>query len=474
MEKIIQHLANKIQHQDLFIDSVARIFSDEDFNDLSRRVELQLEDLISTSGKTSLKYLRRILSEMSISTWFDEDSIDYIPQRFQLLLFLIVNNNSLTDAGELLRSAGHYDLNPRSLVDATVIFALKHKLGLTQWFELYVQVEKQFQSAVLSVGSQENQTESAVREEIKLQYIRTFIQKHYSTVEGKMMTVQLTHILKENLEKTSTVSDFHDFIDRNIPYITEFRVKSRLRLMLAIENYMNKIIQEFVNLYNCYIDYRSKSDLQKLKKLVRNSVLFGQVVNEGSFKNILIGISHKNDKLSIDSFKDIRLSPSDFLLSYTQFYCQSNFFNTDKNFKGTSKKISSKKDKNLIEEESDPYGIPIITSQAVNAFRDVIFGRRDTSRSLLISILIFTGTEDIEKLNFILSDCGFDMINPERAFDLFILSVINTKNKQEFLYQLDEALEKQGRKFFLDDIDGMVEIPSKELKFKINTNRKII
>jgi len=66
------------------------------------------------------------------------------------------------------------------------------------------------------------------------------------------------------------------------------------------------------------------------------------------------------------------------------------------------------------------------------------------------------------------------MINPERAFDLFILSVINTKNKQEFLYQLDEALEKQGRKFFLDDIDGMVEIPSKELKFKINTNRKII
>jgi hypothetical protein len=464
MENIINFLANKTQQQDLFLDTIADKFPMYDFSQFSEIVNLNLKNL----NMKSLHYLKAALRDMSIGDWFNEEKIDYIPSRFKIILFLLIMKVDPKDADDILRSSGHYGLNPRSVVDATVIFALLHKQDLDLWFENYMFLEKEFQNALNL-----NHTLSTDSDTVSLESIREFIRSQREPSNGKLITKKITRIVQENLEKASTNDDLTKFFENNLEYITEYRVKSRYRLLIAIEEYMTRQIIDFTTQYNQFAATKSNLDWKQLKKVQKESVLMGNINEKGIFGEIIKTKSSVNSVLTPDSFNDIRLSLNRFLKKYSDFYCQSNFFNSDtiEDDDGISLKPYSDSKES---DDTESIGQASISKVTINAFRDVLFGKKDPSRKLLITLLLFTGVQNIGRLNIILTDCGFDLINENRAFDMFITNFLSVENKQDYLFQLASELAIQKRSFFLDNIERMVELPAKELKNKININKRII
>ena len=464
MENIINYLAYKTQQQDLFLDTIADKFPMYDFSQFVVIVDKNLENL----NLISLRYLRTALRDMSIGDWFDEGKIDYIPSRFKIILFMLILKVDLEDADEILRSSGHYGLNPRSVVDTTVIFALLHKQNLDQWFENYMLLEREFQNAIFA-----NNVVLTNPNTVSLEYIREFINNQREPSNGKMITRKITQIIREKLEKTDDSADLSEFLENNLEYITEYRVKSRYRLLVAIEEFMTQQISDFTHQYNQFLTSRSKDDWVKLKKAHRESVLIGNIDDERTFGKIIRNKSGINSVLSVENFSEIRLSLSRFLKKYSDFFCQSNFFNSDM-LEGDDgiplKPYSDRKES----ADYESFGEAAISNATIKAFRDVLFGKKDPSRKLMITLLIFVGVQNTSRLNPILTDCGFDIINENRAFDMFITNLLKVENKQEYIYQLAYELTNQNRVFFLDNIEEMVESPARELRNRININRRII
>ncbi len=474
MENIISYLATKIQQQDLFLDTIADKFPDYDYSQLHEIAAKHLENL----NEKSLKYLKTALQEMSISDWFDEEKLDYIPSRYLIILFLLIMKTDVKDADEILKSSGHYGLNPRSIFDATVMFALMHKQELDDWFKNYVLLERELHRATARAMPLENHPNI-----VSLRSIREFIASQKETSNGKAITRKITQIVQENIETIDNNNDFSNFVKSNLEYIADHRVKSRYRLLIAIERYMTQQVHHFISIYNQYILTKSDDDWEQLEKAHRDSVLIGRTQTKGLFGKIIKTKSKIKKSISVKEFDEIRLSLKDFLVRYSEFYCHTNFINEDsidddeeekkkkrknKNKAGkVDKEISESQNDNISDDEIDAYELAYITKSTVDTFRDVLFGKKDPSRKLMITLLIFTGTQSMNQLNSILIDCGFDAIKESRAFDAFIINFLNTNNKQEFLDQLAYELSMNERYFFLDNIDKMVEMPAKELKQKI-------
>lgn len=476
MENIISHLATKIQQQDLFLDTIADKFPDYDYSQLHEIAAKHLKNL----NAKSLKYLKSALQEMSISDWFDEERLDYIPSRYLIILFLLIMKTDVKDADDILKSSGHYGLNPRSIFDATVMFALMHKQELDDWFKNYVLLERELQHATARAMPVENQPNI-----VSLRSIREFIASQRETSSGKAITRKITQTVRESLEKVEDITDFSEFIKEHLDRMADNRVKSRYRLLIAIERYMTQQINHFIRQYNQYVSTKTDFDWEQLEKAHRDSVLLGRTQTKGQFGKIIKTKSKIKKSLSVKEFDEIRLSLKDFLVRYSEFYCHTNFINedsiddedddekTEKKCKTNNKadkvvkEVSISQNDNISDDEIDSYELAYITKSTVDTFRDVLFGKKDPSRKLMITLLIFVGTQDMNQLNSILFDCGFDAIKESRAFDAFIINFLNTNNKQEFLNQLVYELSINKRYFFLDNIDKMVEMPAKELKQKI-------
>jgi hypothetical protein len=459
MENIITYLASKTQQQDLFLDTIADKFPDYDYSQLN---EIAMKHLKNLNAK-SLKHLKSALQEMSISDWFDEEKLDYIPSRYLIILFLLIMKTDVKDADEILKSSGHYGLNPRSIFDATVMFALMHKQELDDWFTNYVLLERELQCATARAMPVENHPNI-----VSLRSIREFIASQKETSNGKAITQKITQIVRESLEKVEDITDFSEFIKEHLVRMADHRVKSRYRLLIAIEKYMTQQVHHFISIYNQYVLTKSDDDWEQLDKAHRDSVLLGRTQTKGQFGKIIKTKSKIKKSISVQEFDGIRLSLKDFLVRYSEFYCQANFFNEDatEGYKTKNEREFEGND-DALDNENDVIGQAAISRSTINTFRDVLFGIKDPSRKLMITLLIFTGSQNIHQLNNILMDCGFDPIKDTRAFDIFITNFLNAGNKQEFLYQLDEELTKNKRFFFLDNVDKMVELPAKELKQKI-------
>lgn len=91
-------------------------------------------------------------------------------------------------------------------------------------------------------------------------------------------------------------------------------------------------------------------------------------------------------------------------------------------------------------------------------FRDFMLGRRDISRSVLVSFLLFVNTrisldEDsrvtIPRLNRILRNCGFSQLRPGKEFDRFVMRFLRSDDPMEVVEEEVEKKVTEGENFYL-------------------------
>ena len=95
-----------------------------------------------------------------------------------------------------------------------------------------------------------------------------------------------------------------------------------------------------------------------------------------------------------------------------------------------------------------------------NFLRKVLHGDLDTDRVTFLSFLVFFGLEagktvpteyriDKDRLNTILSECGFPALDPERPADLFFIDFLKTDDPMMFLMEEAETMAFSEENFHL-------------------------
>ena len=91
-------------------------------------------------------------------------------------------------------------------------------------------------------------------------------------------------------------------------------------------------------------------------------------------------------------------------------------------------------------------------------FRDFILGKRDISRSVLTSFLLFVNARipldadsrvTIPRLNRILRNCGFPQLRPGKEFDQFVMRFLRAEDPMEVVEEEVEKKVTEGENFYL-------------------------
>ena len=91
-------------------------------------------------------------------------------------------------------------------------------------------------------------------------------------------------------------------------------------------------------------------------------------------------------------------------------------------------------------------------------FRDFILGKRDISRSVLTSFLLFVNARipldadscvTIPRLNRILRNCGFSQLRPGKEFDRFVMRFLRAEDPMEVVEEEVEKKVTEGENFYL-------------------------
>ena len=91
-------------------------------------------------------------------------------------------------------------------------------------------------------------------------------------------------------------------------------------------------------------------------------------------------------------------------------------------------------------------------------FRDFILGKRDISRSVLTSFLLFVNARipldadsrvTVPRLNRILRNCGFPQLRPGKEFDQFVMRFLRAEDPMEVVEEEVEKKVTEGENFYL-------------------------
>lgn len=460
-----------------------------DTEELIEQTKRNYRELLKKVGNDEKRIIRKIHHEMSIETWLSEENSNFIPKRLQVILFCFLVKADYTLANQLLTSCGHGKLNARSILDATIIYSLKMKHSFDQWAQLFEVADSKYKEYIQNSEKREY--------DLTISSLRSYVESQKRLLNGQIITFSPTEELNNNIQNQHTSRDFLNLLINNFNLMSEYRVKTRLRIVEALLDYIDKQVIDFVTAYNNYLLNENSFNEKRLKKIYDQLVIIGRLKNGVFLSNVVDKkcLPIINDVMIFDSLSIVSSKVCD---SYTNFYHQANLLNVDRIKDIKEKELLakiSKETKNVVDHEKDKSinskeenasanvteidnnevydfeeGITKnLTNRYVNKdFENMLLGYMDANRKFFISFLIFTGNKDIQSLNSKLINCGFDLLSQDRLSDCFFQEFINCEDKLEFLYEVAAILLKREEPYLLENISDCLTSEIMEVRKKLS------
>lgn len=446
----------KVLEIDRFTDVLFSAYNLES-QEILDQVYVNFKTLIQKVEGHEKKIISKINRDMSIETWLSESNSSFIPKRFQVILFCFLLQADYKKTNELLTACGYHRLNARSIVDATLIYALKMNLSFDQWAKLFQHADDHYMRL--------NGHETRPKSPLTLSLLRAYVQSQKIEKGGVLVTFSPTETLNQEVLKLGSTDDFMRFITLNIQYMSDYRVKGRLRMVEALIQYVDQKILEFVAAFNQYKTSLSTKDLHLLLTLYESRIFKGQLSNGVYIADLMDKNFANKIRLEPALFETIKIQVSSICDDYSNFYHQVNLLNEDKKEKREIN-IKAIKEKTKVEYDDSKEGVSqnLTNRYAVEDFENMILGQADPNRKFLISFLIFTGLSEIEVINSKLLSCGFDALNTDRMSDRFFQEFLASENKFEFLYDVVEVFENKHQPFLLEGFSDALTSDLKEIR----------
>ncbi len=431
------------------------------------------------------------LLEESMS--FDPKRIQKIPLRFRIIAYGFVRKMSLLELNQKLLENGCATLYARSLYEASLIYAFQNGASYDEWKELYAVAEnfarEQEESSVYFAGRS-----------ISFSELRRYVQENSDPQSRTLQTSMLTRTMEKRLVEAATGHlDFTSFLKENYRAFSPVREKSRYyfckylyyNLTQRIESYISagkqdedafSLLQPFKGIQTLKRKKHTPEEVREF--LSRTDLSCGGIFdafNEMFFEYVSLDWMQVLD----EAFGSLLLLPEKERQRIASSFRRQN----PETFSGLSDfevlKIKQAELDRQEEELDEAYSLEGSrgyqrSRSGENAVRSYIKGSLDLDRTTLVCFLLFFDkdtafSEDLaiteDRLNTILSACGYPVLRPEDEFDSFVLGYMEADDPEEFLMQqvTNYALDQEN--FYLYRVYNLSTSYQKDIE-KVAGGRK--
>lgn len=421
---------------------------------------------------------------------------DCLPKRLEILNEGFANREDASQVNQKLIENECETLYARSFFEASLIYALDHKMGYARWKELFEECQKIYD---------ESSVEDSVFKggKITLKQLESYIQKES---DGMLQTEYLTKWLESGIKEQKDPEGMLTFMKENMEKFSTAREKARYYFSKYLYYY---IVEKCENYYKS-CQYTETVRLQYGGALKGESRGMREkfALEELTFLKPLTKLKKEADKIKpgmtpeekTEYLQETSLTPGGIFDEFNYFYfgyvsadwlevlfelygefsewphqtkiriarslglCSGAAKKEEENQAVIELEKMAKEQKEKEEAQDETFAGEEKKKSyqrgrsGEDYFREFLLGKKDINRSTLISFLLFVNSrieleEDnritIPRLNRILLNCGFVQLRPDRSFDKFVMAFLKSKDPMDILEEEVEKQVVQGNDFYL-------------------------
>ena len=398
-----------------------------------------------------------------------------VPIRYQVIAFGFANALSLDELNELLNENNCAKLYSRSIWEASLIYAFNNHFSYEEWKDL------RDQCAALRERKESRDT-FFTESRISLKNIKDYLDANSDINEAHMGTRHLTNMLERKISGLShSKRDFKDFLTQNVMLMSTVREKTRYYFCKYLYYYLKSCRDRFLIKRKIYLSesesFAELAAFKGLKALRRKKMTDDEATAFLDTSGISLGeifdafnyyffdyISLDWMEVLLEYYGNIGDMPSD---EHQELAASLRKYDPDQ-YRGLSDEdvldLKQKELENREEKLDQQYSLDNtaktyqVNRAGENTIRKYIKGSLDIDRTTLICFLLFFGNNSIlppemvitqQRIDMILSECGFKVLRYDDAFDDFVLGFIEASDPAGYLLELvtDYALDEEN--FFL-------------------------
>ena len=414
-------------------------------------------------------------SMLSLALSGNVKTIKAVPLRFRLIGMGFVKGLSLEEVNSSLLNNGCAQLYARSIWEASLIYAFQNGLSYVAWKELIsdsMEIQEKLQK----------EQDMPFKGAITLNDVENYVKENSDCENGVLITQHWTQMAQSDLEKLGKdKQEFYNYLIRNTHTFSSAREKTRYYFCKYLTYLLHTNIDTyFTKLERALNKYEREEVLEKLTFFSANAELSRHATFSESEARAVISssaLSLYSIYDAFDSFYFEYLSDNwveyrllDYDYSVESYAKLSDLEKRDytsllrkqypklKNLTDTELVSAVQKLRSDEEEKLDASTRDIPSRVGENFLRKVLRGERDLDRTTFIAFLLFFGTESEipeihriheTRLNGILHECGFPILDKENDCDVFFLQLMDADDHFEYLTDTIAELAENEENFYL-------------------------
>ena len=432
-----------------------------------------------------------------LATKYEAGFDDFLPKRVQILAKGFAEGWDLVRVNEKLLEEECETLYARSFFEAGLIFAYDHGMSYPEWEELFARCMAIYDDRMESGGFTGGK--------ISLQQLKQYV---CSGSDEQMQTQSVTRRMARELGRQETAAGFLQFMRENLDSFSGVREKARYYFCKYLYFYIQEMCRRYENACQREEAFRRRygtghapEERGLSEKFALEHLTFlkplTKLKKEAEKAKPMMTVQEKMAYLQAAS-----LTPGGIFDEFNYFYfgyVSADWLEVLFELYGefehwpqqTKRKIARslslcRENASPVEEEEALRKLAVLAKEqkereeqldvvhdrtaaekkklyqrgraGEDYFRDFILGKRDISRSVLTSFLLFVNARipldadshvTIPRLNRILRNCGFPQLRPGKEFDAFVMRFLRAEDPMEVVEEEVEKKVTEGENFYL-------------------------
>lgn len=434
--------------------------------DMNRIFERMVDDMCSLASTGEL-----LDHCMSLS----EEAIRHVPLRCRIIALGFVKHFTLEQLNEKLMQQGCPKLYARNFLEATLSFSFMHGHSFAQWKDLFARCGEIYATLEKSAWFQGSR--------ITYGELQRYVLEHSDT-QGDLFATQMhtRHLEQALCAVSGSETALQEFLIGNIHAFSPMREKARYYFCKYLYYYLNRRIENYfaacrrnhgvdealsglLALKVVTVLRRNKRmpEEEKRRRILESAISCGEIFDEFNYFYFDY-VSLDWAEILMDCYEDVAQIPA-----AQKKNLASVFRKKRSDLKACSDEAvirqhiqerEAQADASYALEGSRGYGRGRAGEHALHKYMQ---GTLDIDRTALICLLMFFASDAImpdahrltpERMQIILSQCGYAPLDMENDFDWFVIEFLESPDPAEFLTDVMTGYAKRSENSFLYHLYG--------------------
>lgn len=360
----------------------------------------------------------------------DRVELKKIPPRIRIMLEGLRVGRSASQVNTILLSAGLVRLYPRSFPEATMIYALDHRLSVQKWLQLYEQCEALRHSAAAY--------ECFPHGNLSLDQLHRFLETNSEIQSDSLVTKSITRQVAQSLSALTNEAALMDYLQQNLHLFSEVREKTRYYFCKYLYYFLVSRAEDYLNSLRSGIGinyaakqirslFRGWTYLDRHKSMCWDDIMKALFAAPISLSGIFNEFNYFYYDYVTQPWTDLLLEVYEDDISSVPIFLKEKYLRAIKRKPRKSLDAEFSAAIEMREQELDEAEGKERCGET--ALRKYLRGQMDMDRTTFLCFLLFFSSTsqlppaqflDEQRLNVILDRCGFPCLENGDDFDGFI------------------------------------------------------